>query len=344
QAAPAQAAPAQAAPPATTTTSTPPASPARDQEPKPRLSPAVRRLVEEHGVDLSQLQGSGGGGRITRDDVLAFLERRDRRAPAAPAAAAQPATAPPPAAEPPEPGRATPATDGREELLPLSTMRRSIAEHMVRSVTTAPHAWTLVEVDVTELVGYREAEKEGFRQRHGVALTYLPFVIQVVCDALRAHPHLNATWTDEGILVKHYINMGIAVAVPDGLLVPVIHAADQLGFADLARAIDDLSSRARTKRLRPEDVQGGTFTLNNTGANGSIASGPIINQPQAAILTTERITKRPVVVGEDGIAVRPIMNMCMSFDHRVIDGKTAGDFVNFVKDALERWTPASIRM
>ncbi|MBO0706125.1 MAG: 2-oxo acid dehydrogenase subunit E2, partial [Candidatus Dormibacteraeota bacterium] len=134
------------------------------------------------------------------------------------------------------------------------------------------------------------------------------------------------------------------VAVPDGLLVPVIHDADQLGFADLARAIDDLSSRARTKRLRPEDVQGGTFTLNNTGANGSIASGPIINQPQAAILTTERITKRPVVVGEDGIAVRPIMNMCMSFDHRVIDGKTAGDFVNFVKDALERWTPASIRM
>lgn len=337
QAAPAATAPAPAAgaPPAPTAPAAPtPATPA--EGPRPRLSPVVRRLVEEHGVDLSQLRGSGDGGRVTRDDVLAFVERRDRGA----------AATPPPAPAPTEPTPATPApaTDGREELVPLSTMRRSIAEHMVRSVTTAPHAWTLIEVDVSELVRYREAEKDGFRERHGVALTYLPFVIQIVCDALRAHPHLNATWTDEGILVKHYINMGIAVAVPEGLLVPVIHDADRLGFADLARAIDDLSSRARSRRLRPEDVQGGTFTLNNTGANGSIASGPIINQPQAAILTTERITKRPVVVGEDGIAVRPIMNMCMSFDHRVIDGKTAGDFVNFVKDALERWTPASIRM
>ncbi|HYZ03115.1 MAG TPA: dihydrolipoamide acetyltransferase family protein [Candidatus Binatia bacterium] len=328
RAAPAETAPPEPAVPAAAT------APAPAEGPRPRLSPVVRRLVEEHGVDLSQLQGSGDGGRITRDDVLAFVERRDRGAAPAPAAAPPPTPAAP----------AAPAADGREELVPLNTMRRSIAEHMVRSVTTAPHAWTLVEVDVAELVRYREAEKDGFRQRHGVALTYLPFVIQVVCDALRAHPHLNATWTDDGILVKHYINMGIAVAVPDGLLVPVIHGADQLGFADLARAIDDLSTRARTKRLRPEDVQGGTFTLNNTGANGSIASGPIINQPQAAILTTERIVKRPVVVGEDGIAVRPIMNMCMSFDHRVIDGKTAGDFVNFVKDALERWTPASIRM
>jgi 2-oxoisovalerate dehydrogenase E2 component (dihydrolipoyl transacylase) len=307
--------------------------------PRPRLSPVVRRLVEEHGVDLSELRGSGEGGRITRDDVLAFVERRESGAAAPPAPA--PAAPAPPAAPTPAPAHA----DGREELVPLSTMRRSIADHMVRSVTTAPHAWSLVEVDVTDLVRYREREKEGFRQRHGVALTYLPFVIQVVCDALHAHPHLNSTWTDDGILVKHYINLGLAVAVPDGLLVPVIHDADQLGFADLARAIDDLSTRARTRRLRPEDVQGGTFTLNNTGANGSVASGPIINQPQAAILTTEKIMKRPVVVGEDdGIAVRQIMNMCMSFDHRVIDGKTAGDFVNFVKDGLERWTPASIRM
>jgi pyruvate/2-oxoglutarate dehydrogenase complex dihydrolipoamide acyltransferase (E2) component len=316
-----------------------PAAPA--EQARPRLSPVVRRLVEEHGVDIAQLQGSGDRGRITRDDVLAFLERRDRggEAPAAPVASASPvAPAAPPAPAPRQ-------LDGREELVPLSVMRRSIAEHMVRSVTSAPHAWTLVEVDVTDLVRYREAEKDGFRQRHGVALTYLPFVIQVVCDALRAHPYLNASWTDDGILVKHYINMGLAVAVPDGLLVPVIHDADQLGFADLARAIDDLGTRARTKRLRPEDVQGGTFTLNNTGANGSVASGPIINQPQAAILTTERIAKRPVVVGEsDGIAVRQIMNMCMSFDHRVIDGKTAGDFVNAVQNGLERWTPASIRM
>jgi 2-oxoisovalerate dehydrogenase E2 component (dihydrolipoyl transacylase) len=302
----------------------------------PRYSPAVRRLAEEHGLDLAQIQGSGDGGRITRDDVLAFIERQDK--PAAAARAPEPARAVPAA---PTPSRA--AADGREELVPLNAMRRSIAEHMVRSVSTTPHAWTLVEVDVTEVVRYREAEKEGFQRRNGAPLTYLPFVVQALCDALAEFPHLNSSWTDEGILLKHYINLGIAVAIPDGLIVPVIKDADQVGFTDLARKIADLAGRARSKRLKPEEVQGGTFTLNNTGANGSVASAPIINQPQAAILTTEAIVRRPIVIG-DGIAIRHMMNMCLSFDHRILDGLTAGRFLAFIKDRLESWTPASIRM
>jgi len=222
-------------------------------------------------------------------------------------------------------------------------MRRSIGEHMVRSLATSPHAWTLQEVDITNLVRYRESEKEGFKARHGVALTYIPFVVQVVCDALKEFPWLNSTWTDDGIVLKRYINMGIAVSIPDGLIVPVLKDADQRGFTDLVRSLNDLIERARNKQLKPDDVQGGTFTLNNTGATGSVASQPIINQPQAAILTTEAIVRRPVVVG-DGIAVRNMMNMCISFDHRIIDGMMAGQFLAFIKKRLEEWTAGSIRL
>jgi 2-oxoisovalerate dehydrogenase E2 component (dihydrolipoyl transacylase) len=199
------------------------------------------------------------------------------------------------------------------------------------------------EVDVTELVRYREAEKEGFLRRHNLTLTYLPFVIQVACDALQEFPYLNSEWTDEGILLKKYINLGLAVAVPDGLMVPVIKDADRLGFTDLVRAVNDLPQRARSRQLRPEDVQGGTFTVNNTGATGSVASQPIINQPQAAILTTESILKRALVIGE-GIAVRHVMNMCLSFDHRIVDGMMAGQFLGSIKRRLEAWSPASIRI
>jgi len=308
-----------------------------------RLSPAVRRLAEEHGLDPAQIAGSGEGGRVTRDDVLAFLARREAALaePAAvgavietPAADIQPAAV--------ETGRV--AVDGaREELVRLSVMRRSIAEHMTRSLATSPHAWTLQEIDVTGLVLYREAEKEGFRRRNGTALTYLPFVVQVVCDALKEFPYLNSSWTDEGIVLKRYINMGIAVAIPDGLIVPVVRDADRLGFTDLARTINDLADRARNRQLKPDEVAAGTFTLNNTGATGSVASQPIINQPQAAILTTEAIIRRPVVVG-DGVAIRHMMNMCLSFDHRIIDGMTAGQFLGFIKQGLESWDPASIRL
>jgi 2-oxoisovalerate dehydrogenase E2 component (dihydrolipoyl transacylase) len=222
-------------------------------------------------------------------------------------------------------------------------MRRSIAEHMVRSLATSPHAWTLQEVDVTNLVRYRDAEKDSFKARHGVALTYLPFVVQVVCDVIKQYPWLNSSWATDGVVLKRYINLGIAVSIPDGLIVPVLKDADQRGFTDLVRALNDLIERARNKQLKPEDVQGGTFTLNNTGATGSVASQPIINQPQAAILTTESIVKRPVAVG-DAIAIRQIMNMCLSFDHRIIDGMMAGQFLGTIKKRLEEWTPGSIQL
>jgi 2-oxoisovalerate dehydrogenase E2 component (dihydrolipoyl transacylase) len=289
-----------------------------------RLSPAVRKLAAEHGIDATALRGTGMGGRVTRDDILAAVEG---------GAAAPAPTAP----------RTAPVDGAREEVVKLGSMRRAIAEHMVRSLATSPHAWTLQEVDVTNLVRYREAEKEGFRARHGASLTYLPFVVQIVCDAIKQFPWLNSTWSDEGVVLKHYINMGIAVSIPDGLIVPVLKDADQKGFTDLVGSINDLVTRARSKQLKPDDVQGGTFTLNNTGATGSVASQPIINQPQAAILTTESIVKRPVVIG-DGIAVRDMMNMCLSFDHRIIDGMMAGQFLSTIKRRLEEWSAASIQL
>jgi 2-oxoisovalerate dehydrogenase E2 component (dihydrolipoyl transacylase) len=311
--------------PATAAESTPAPSSENGGTDRARLSPAVRKLAAEHGIDATALRGSGMGGRVTRDDVLAAVEGGGAAAPAP--------TAP----------RAAPADGAREEVVKLGSMRRAIAEHMVRSLATSPHAWTLQEVDVTNLVRYREAEKEGFRARHGASLTYLPFVVQVVCDAIKQFPWLNSTWSDEGVVLKHYINMGIAVSIPDGLIVPVLKDADQQGFTDLVSSINDLVTRARSKLLKPDDVQGGTFTLNNTGATGSVASQPIINQPQAAILTTESIVKRPVVIG-DGIAVRDMMNLCLSFDHRIIDGMMAGQFLSTIKKRLEQWSAASIQL
>jgi 2-oxoisovalerate dehydrogenase E2 component (dihydrolipoyl transacylase) len=314
-----------AAAPATAAESMPAPSSENGGTDRARLSPAVRKLAAEHGIDAKAIRGSGMGGRVTRDDVLAAVEGGGAAAPAP--------TAP----------RAAPADGAREEVVKLGSMRRAIAEHMVRSLATSPHAWTLQEVDVTNLVRYREAEKEGFRARHGASLTYLPFVVQVVCDAIKQFPWLNSTWSDEGVVLKHYINMGIAVSIPDGLIVPVLKDADQQGFTDLVTSINDLVTRARSKQLKPDDVQGGTFTLNNTGATGSVASQPIINQPQAAILTTEAIVKRPVVIG-DGIAVRDMMNVCLSFDHRIIDGMMAGQFLSTIKKRLEEWSAASIQL
>ena len=301
-----------------------------------RLSPAVRRLAAEHGIDAGSLRGSGMGGRVTRDDVLAAVGGGQ-------AAAAAPALAPAPTRAPAPPAAPTRVDGTREELVKLSVMRRSIAEHMVRSLATSPHAWTLQEIDVTNLVRYREAEKESFKKRHGVSLTYLPFVVQILGEVLKQYPWLNSTWAADGVILKRYINLGIAVSIPDGLIVPVLKDADQRGFTDLVSTLNDLIERARNKQLKPEDVQGGTFTLNNTGATGSVASQPIINQPQAAILTTESIVKRPVVIN-DAIAVRHMMNMCLSFDHRIIDGMMAGQFLGTMKKRLEEWTPGSIRL
>jgi 2-oxoisovalerate dehydrogenase E2 component (dihydrolipoyl transacylase) len=309
-------------------------APAANGGERARRSPAVRKLAAEHRIDPTSLRGSGMGGRVTRDDVLAAVG--GAQTVAAPPAPPRPAA--PPAA--PAPAR----VDGkREELVKLSVMRRSIAEHMVRSLATSPHAWTLQEVDVTNLVRYREAEKDSFKARHDAPLTYLPFVAQIVCQSLQQFPWLNSSWSDEGVILKRYVNLGIAVSIPDGLIVPVVKDADQLGFTDLVRVINDLVERARNKQLKPEDVQSGTFTLNNTGATGSIASQPIINQPQAAILTTESIVKRPVVI-DDAIAIRHMMNTCLSFDHRIVDGMMAGQFLGAVKKQLEEWSPGSIRL
>src|SRR5215472_16969348 len=210
-----------------------------------RLSPAVRRLAEERGIDPAQIAGTGEGGRVTRDDVLAFLERQPAAAAPAPAPAPpRGATGATPSPPTPSPARAeVPAAEG-DQVVRITAMRRSIAEHMTRSLATSPHAWTLQEVDVTELVRYRESEKTGFAQRNGVPLTYLPFVVQVVCEALKEYPFLNSTWTDDGIVLKHYLNIGLAVSVPEGLIVPVVKDADTLGFVDLARVIHDLVTRA----------------------------------------------------------------------------------------------------
>ena len=293
-----------------------------------RPSPAVRRLAREHGVDLTRIQGTGMNGRITRDDVLRYLE-----AGGAPANAAAPAR-PAPRQEP----EVAPAPLADEVHVRLTPVRRMIADAMVRSVSQIPHAWSSVEVDVTNLVALRSQVRAAFEQREGVELTYLPFIIKAVVESLKEHPTLNATWGGDKIILKKRINLGIAVAAPEGLIVPVIHDADRLSVAGLARAARDLTLRARQRKLVLDDVQGGTFTLNNTGVLGSIVSQPIINYPQAAILTTEAIQKRPVV-REDAIAIRSMMNLCLSFDHRINDGAESSAFIQAVKARVEAIGP-----
>ncbi len=278
-----------------------------------RLSPAVRRLAQEHNLDINLIAGTGLGGRVTRNDVLRYLE-----SPPASAPVAEPAG----------------AAGADEERVPLTPVRRMIADAMVRSVSLIPHAWSMVEVDITGLAGLRNRERDRFRQREGVNLTYLPFAIKAVASALKENPTLNASWGEDHIALKRRINLGIAVAAPAGLVVPVIHDADRLSIAGLAHAIADRSGRARAGSLRLEDVQGGTFTVNNTGALGSILGGPIINHPQAGILTTEAVQQRPVVIN-DAIAIRWMMNVCLSFDHRINDGAAAGAFLQAVKSRLE---------
>ena len=293
-----------------------------------RLSPAVRRLAREHNIDLSQVTGTGLGGRITREDVLRYVESGNVVTAAAPAAVEAP-VAPAPA-----------SVEADEQHVPLTPVRRMIAEAMVRSVTQIPHAWSTVEVDVTNLVALRNQVKAGFEQREGIDLTYLPFAVKAVVESLKEHPTLNSAWGGDKIILKRRINLGIAVAAPQGLVVPVIHDADRLSVAGIAAAARDLTQRARQNKLTLQDVEGGTFTLNNTGALGSTTSYPIINHPQAAILTTEAIQKRPVV-RDDAIAIRSMMNVCMSFDHRINDGAESGAFLRAVKTRLEAMGPGT---
>ena len=317
----------QALPPVATAPSAP-ARAAPTQDGAPRLSPAVRRLAREHSVDLGLISGTGMGGRITRDDVLRFLAE-PLPAPSAPAAAPAPATASP----------APVAAGPDEERVPVTPVRRMIAEAMVRSVSEIPHAWSTKEVDVSGLVALRRNVRAGFEQQEGVSLTYMPFVIRAVVEALRKVPTMNASWAGDSIVLKRRINLGLAVAAPNGLIVPVVHNADRLTISGLAHAVADLTERARSNRLTIDDVQGGTFTLNNTGAlGGSLVSGPIINHPQAGIMTTESIEKRPVV-RDDAIAIRSMMNICLSFDHRINDGVEASVFLETVKTRLESYGP-----
>ncbi len=315
------------------------------------LTPAVRMLVREHGVDLGELAGSGLGGRITKKDVLEYVQRRDAGQVARPSEVPAPATPPamspaqaPQTASTPSPP-ATPSaqpsfTAGEgDTVVPLTPVRKAIAEHMVRSRQTSPHAYVMVEVDMSAVSRIRERERSGFEQRYGVKLTFLPFVARAVIEALQRHPTLNASWSDAGVVLKRSINLGIAVALEDNLIVPVVRDADRLSIAGLATAMADLGARARSNHLKLDEIQGGTFTLNNTGALGAVMTEAIINQPQAAIMTMDLVVKRPVVVG-DAIAIRPIMNLGLSFDHRINDGLQATRFVTAVQKLLEGMDPS----
>jgi pyruvate dehydrogenase E2 component (dihydrolipoyllysine-residue acetyltransferase) len=301
------------------------------------LSPLVRRLAEENQLDLAQVQGTGTGGRITKKDVMAFIDSGGAEA-ARPAAAAAPRLE---AVSQPAPAReAAPAPrttgEAREEAIPLTRMRQAIARNMVASIQTTARAWNLVEVNMENVARTREAAKEAFRQREGVNLTYMPFVARAVCEALLAFPDVNAELREDQLIRKHYVNLGIAVALEEGLIVPVVKGADTMNIIGLARAINDIATRARSKKLVPDDVQGGTFTITNPGPFGSIISVPIINPPQCAILAFDAVEKRPVVV-DDAIAIRHMVYLSMSWDHRIIDGATAAQYLGRVKQNLETW-------
>jgi len=310
-----------------------------------RLSPLVRRLAEEHHLGVEELQaipGTGTGGRLTKDDVLRHVEARRSPTPVAPAAS-EPAPAPgePGAAGGPFTAPVVPAAPPRapgDQLQPLSILRRAIADRMSRSAREIPHAYGVVEVDVTALVRHREACKSSWRAREGVNVSLTAFILRAATRALRAYPVVNSTFTPDGIVIKQAIHIGVGVAVTDGLIVPVIKHADQRSVVGIARELESLVTRAREGRLMPDDIAGGTFTLTNAGVYGSIYSMPIINHPQAAIMSTDAVVRRPVVVGE-GIAIREIMNVGLGFDHRVFDGALAILFLTHVKRQLEEFVP-----
>jgi 2-oxoisovalerate dehydrogenase E2 component (dihydrolipoyl transacylase) len=320
------------------------AGPPAIANPDARMTPAVRRLLREHDLTAAQIQGTGGGGRITKEDVLAVVDgiRTGTVSPsqngASPASgSAAPATARPPAQTLPA-GAPIEFPDGADEvLLPMTQMRKGIAAQMTRALAV-PHAYVHMEVDASALVRARESAKREYQAREGISLSYVPFVIKAVVDSLRHYPTFNAHWTEAGLLAKRRFHVGVAVAVDDGLLVPVVRDVDQLSISGLNRAISDVAVRARAGKLRVDDFGGGTFTIDNTGWFGSNLTMPIINVPEVAILTMEAITKRPVVretAEGDVIAIRPVMNMVLAIDHRANDGAQAAAFLRAVKTWLE---------
>ena len=351
---PAAAAPAPAAAAATAPAPTATAAPAANGDADARMTPAVRRLLREHGLSAEQIVGTGGGGRITRDDVLAVVETiRTGGQPPAPAAAqlaapAQAAPASSPAAPAPVSRAAAPTgatvtfPEGTDEVLvPMTQMRKGIAAQMSRALM-APHAYVQMEVDVTRLMAVREGAKKGYQAKEGMSLSYVPFVVKAAAEALKRNPTFNAHWTDDGLLAKRRVNIGVAVAVDDGLIVPVIRDADTLSIHGLNLAITDVANRARANKLRVDDFGGGTFTVDNTGYLGTNLVMPILNVPEVGIVTMEAITKRPVVQSTpdgDVIAIRPIMNMVLGVDHRANDGAGGAALLRDIKAWLESVGP-----
>jgi len=324
-----------------TTTSKPVQTDEGDQSMKKRYSPAVLRLAQEHNIDLEQVTGTGKGGRITRKDILALLESgKMPKAQATTSEVTAEQTTPSVEAQAPKVAQqeavsqpAIQTAQGDVEI-PVSGVRRAIANNMVKSKHEAPHAWTMVEVDVTDLVNYRNKVKADFKNKEGFSLTFLPFFIKATVEALREFPRINSMWAGDKIIEKKDINISIAVATEDALYVPVIKNADELSIKGIAKKVHELAGKVRAGKLSPDDMQGGTFTVNNTGSFGSVLSQPIINYPQAAILSVEAIVKRPMIVN-GMIAARDMVNLCMSLDHRVLDGLIAGRFLARVKEILE---------
>ncbi|WEK55622.1 MAG: dihydrolipoamide acetyltransferase family protein [Candidatus Cohnella colombiensis] len=309
-----------------------------------RFSPAVQRLASERGIDLNHVAGTGEGGRITRKDVLAYVPGTTQSSPV-PFVTMEPGVAVRSTGIhlSQEPRIPTFETEGHEMgkgrgeyFMDVTPIRNTIASRMRQSVTEIPHAWTMIEVDVTNLVLLRSKLKEDFQRREGINLTYMPFLIKAVVNAIKDYPIMNSVWAVDKIIVKRDINISLAVGTEDSVITPVIRNADQKNVPGLAHELDDLIRKSRTNKISLNDVQGGTFTVNNTGAFGSILSQPIINYPQAAILTFESIVKKPVVIN-DMIGVRSMVNLCLSLDHRILDGVICGRFLQRVKENLESY-------
>jgi 2-oxoglutarate dehydrogenase E2 component (dihydrolipoamide succinyltransferase) len=362
--APAPAPAEEAAPPA-------PAAPEPPPEPsengKSFVSPVVARIASEHNVDVSQVQGTGRGGRVTKKDILAFVESgAQAAAPTAPAPPAEPAPAPaPPAAPPPPepepeaapapapaPAAAAPAAPPAEaapgeEFEPMTAMRKGIAEHMRRSLDTSAHVTSAIEVDMSKVVALREKLKPEFQKSYGINPTYLVFVARAVVETLKDYPWINGEIRGDKIVTRNYVNLGFAVELEDGkgLIVPVVKNAEGLNLLGMTRAVTDIADRARNKKLTPDEVQGGTFTITNPGGYGTFHGTPIISQPQAAILGTYAVVKRPWVIqdelGKDVIAIRPIMNLTLTYDHRLVDGALAGRFLRDMREKLQTWDEAA---
>lgn len=307
---------------------------------KQRYSPAVLQLAQQHHVDLNNMTGTGAGGRVTRKDVLAVIEGGgqadvqlvEREVEVQEVVQESKAV---PTASLVKPTAEIPIAAGDQEI-PVTSVRKTIANRMVQSKHNAPHAWTMVEVDVTRLVHYRNQIKDEFKKKEGCNLTFLPFFIKAVVESIKEFPMMNSQWAGDKIIVKKAIHISIAVATDDALYVPVIKDADQKNILGIAKSIDDLVRKSKERKLTLDDMSGGTFTCNNTGSFGSVLSAPIINQPQAAILSMEAIVKRPVVM-DNMIAIRDMVNLCLSLDHRILDGLVCGRFLQSVKQKLESY-------